>query len=157
MRSSLFPAIVCLALVLVLGLAACTAQPASPAATVAAATEATPVPAVTAAGDTSVPTAASTPTTAGAVSFSKDVLPILQAKCAKCHGVEKVSKGLNVTSYDQLMAGSTNGPVLVPGDASNSKMIALISQGRMPKREPKLPDDQILILINWINAGAPNN
>src|SRR5690242_8014815 len=40
------------------------------------------------------------------ISFSQQVLPILQSRCIRCHGGEKTEEHLNMTSYDGLMAGS---------------------------------------------------
>jgi hypothetical protein len=60
-------------------------------------------------------------------------------------------------TYDSLLAGSDNGPVLTPGNADNSNLIQLVVKGKMPKRGPKLTPDQIELLKAWINAGAPNN
>jgi len=91
------------------------------------------------------------------VSFSKDVMPILQATCIKCHGGDKTEKGLDMTSYTALMAGSQRGAVVVPGNAANSSFIHLVANGNMPKRGQKLSASQIQILTDWVNAGAPNN
>ena len=91
------------------------------------------------------------------VSFAKDVTPILQNYCLKCHGGEQTQKGLSVASYAALMAGSQNGPVVVPGDPSTSKLITLIQQGKMPKRGPKPTANELQILINWVTQGAQNN
>jgi predicted small secreted protein len=93
----------------------------------------------------------------GTVSFSKDVLPVFQSRCINCHGGEKTEKGLNMTSYDKLMAGSEKGPVVIAGDPVNSKLIQMIQQGKMPKRGPKLLPDQLQILTDWVKAGALNN
>ena len=91
------------------------------------------------------------------VSFSKDVMPILQSRCISCHGGGQSNRGLSFDTYDTLMAGSNNGLVIVPGDPNNSRLIQLVQSGTMPKRGPKLTPDQIQILIDWILAGALNN
>jgi mono/diheme cytochrome c family protein len=91
------------------------------------------------------------------VSFSKDIMPILQTSCVKCHGVEKVSRGLDLTAYDKLMTGSIKGPVVVPGNADKSMLFTLIQQGKMPKQGQKLSDAQVEIMRSWIAAGAQNN
>jgi len=127
-------------------------KPAATATTAAAATTAaTPT---TAAAPTTAPTAASS---GGAVSFSGDVKPILDRVCVKCHGGEETKEGLNMTSYDQLMAGSDNGPVITPGDPINSLLIDLITKGKMPKQGPKLLPAQIRTISDWVAAGAKNN
>lgn len=109
-----------------------------------------------------VPTEAATlaPTEAAmpaGVSFSKDVLPILQSRCSSCHSGEQARKGLSVISYETLMAGSTDGAVIIPGDANGSLLIQLVSSGQMPQRGPKLTPEQIQMIIDWILAGALNN
>ena len=91
------------------------------------------------------------------VSFTKDVLPIIESRCINCHGGERTEKGLNLKSFADVMSGSENGPVIVPGDATHSKLVELILNQKMPKRGPKLTPPQVEIITNWVNQGAPNN
>jgi hypothetical protein len=91
------------------------------------------------------------------VRYAKDVRPILESRCAKCHMGEFVSEGLNMKTYASLMTGSQNGPVIVPGNASDSLIIQKLVAGEMPKRGPKLTPVQIQTITDWINAGALNN
>jgi mono/diheme cytochrome c family protein len=93
----------------------------------------------------------------GEYSFTQDVLPIFQTRCQNCHGSGRTQAGLNLSNYASLMAGSQNGPVIVAGDASSSKLIQMVQQGKMPKSGPKLLPDQLMILINWAQAGAKDN
>lgn len=93
----------------------------------------------------------------GNISFTKDVNPILQATCVKCHGVEKTSKGLDLRTFASIMAGSQNGAVIVAGNPTGSKLIQSIESGKMPKDGPALTPDQVQILVSWVNAGAKNN
>ncbi len=62
-----------------------------------------------------------------------------------------------MTSYKNLMTGSVNGPVVVPGDPTHSLLIELVQQGQMPKSGPHLLSNQINILSAWVKAGAPDN
>ena len=148
----------------VIVLAACASQPAAAPAQVqqpAAATQA-PTAAQAAANTSNDQAAATQPANAGtgaaaSVSFSKDILPVMQTSCINCHGGEKISKGLDLKTYDSLMAGSQNGAVLVPGDAAQSKLIQSVQSGKMPKRGDKLTAEQIQLLVDWVNAGATNN
>lgn len=93
----------------------------------------------------------------GGISFSADVLPILQKSCVNCHGGQRTSANLDLKTYAALMNGSENGAVVIPGDAENSLLVTLPESGKMPKRGAKLTPEQIQILKDWINAGAPNN
>jgi hypothetical protein len=91
------------------------------------------------------------------ISYSKDVYPILESRCGKCHMGSFTSENLNMETYDSLMAGSQNGAVIVAGNAKESLLARKILKGEMPKRGPKLTPAQVQIIIDWINAGAPNN
>lgn len=91
------------------------------------------------------------------VSYSRDVYPILESRCAACHMGEFVSEGLDMNTYESLLEGSQNGPVIIPGDVGNSLLVKMVTEGKMPKRGPKLTPAQIQILSDWINAGAPDN
>jgi hypothetical protein len=92
-----------------------------------------------------------------AVSYENDVQPIFEMRCDNCHMGEYPSEGLGLDSYETLMAGSQNGPVIIPGNAEDSLLIEKVVEGEMPKRGPKLTPAQIQTLIDWINAGALNN
>lgn len=91
------------------------------------------------------------------ISYSKDVRPILESRCGKCHMGEYASESLNMETYESLMSGSQNGPVIIPGDADSSLLVEKVTTGEMPKRGQELTPEQIQVVIDWINAGALNN
>ena len=91
------------------------------------------------------------------VSFSDDVLPIFEARCQRCHGPGRSEVDLRLDSYEDVLAGSSNGPVVVPGSAETSYLVDLIESGNMPLGSAKLPDAQIRTIIDWINTGTPDN
>ena len=101
-------------------------------------------------------TASSEPAS-GEVSFSVGILPIFEARCTRCHGSTRQSGGLELTSYAALMAGATDGAVIVPGDASGSTLVRLITNGAMPKNSSPLSAEQIKLISDWISAGALDN
>ena len=103
------------------------------------------------------PTEAPVAASASEVSFANDVMPIFEASCIKCHGGEKTKEGLDLKTYEGLMAGSFNGSVLEAGNANDSLFVQQIIEGEMPKREDRLSDSDIQIIIDWVNAGALNN
>jgi mono/diheme cytochrome c family protein len=126
---------------------ATTAATANPTATIPPTDDPPPAPA------TVTPSAADD----AAISFQRDVQPIFNQICVKCHGGEEVKEGLSLKSYGEVMRGSDNGPIVVPGDPDNSFLIEQIVKGEMPKRGPKLLPAQIRAITNWVAAGAPNN
>ena len=114
--------------------------------------------ATSAATITSAPAAQDTPAASAAtVSFSKDIVPILDNSCVNCHGGDRIEEGLKLQSYEDVFAGSKNGAVVVPGDASNSLLAELVANHKMPKRGAKLTNPQVQLIIDWINEGALNN
>ena len=86
--------------------------------------------------------------------YEEDVQPIFQRSCGSCHnGIARI-QGLNVIEFDELMAGSEDGAVVVPGDAEASKLWTQIESGVMPPTGA-LPDDEQTLIREWIEAGAP--
>jgi mono/diheme cytochrome c family protein len=93
-----------------------------------------------------------------AVSYSKEVAPILKAACAKCHGKDGKAK-LDVTTYDSLKKGAKSGPVIVEGDPDKSPLVSSISGDKpeMPKKAAPLTKAQVATISTWIKEGAKNN
>lgn len=103
--------------------------------------------------------AESAKTQAGAAKhFHSAVLPILRDQCFRCHG-EKEKGGLRLNSREAaLKGGDSELPAVVPGDPSESELIARIrSQDdgeRMPPNGDGLEAEQIDALEAWVRAGA---
>jgi len=91
------------------------------------------------------------------VSFVDQIVPVLQSRCVNCHGGERLEEGLSMLSYGDLMKGSDNGIVIIPGDSDNSMLVQMILAGKMPKRGPKLTPAQVQLIIDWIDQGALDN
>lgn len=106
-------------------------------------------------GETPTEPAAEAP--AAVVSFASEVLPIIESRCVNCHGGERIEEGLLLRTYEEILAGSENGAVIVPGDAASSLLVELVATQEMPKRGPKLTPPQVQLITDWVNNGAPNN
>ena len=108
------------------------------------------------------------------ISFSKQVQPILDAKCLECHdGVGEGSKKSDfiITSYASVMKGTSSGPVVTPGSAISSTLYRVINhltntKIQMPPhhdtsladgRAEPLDKKEIEIIANWIDQGAQDN
>jgi len=92
------------------------------------------------------------------VSYAGAVQPVWNASCGGCHGS---NGGLNLTSYSNLMAGtSSNGPAVTPGDGANSLIVRRINGttgGLMPQGGTALSASTIATIETWINQGALDN
>jgi hypothetical protein len=101
------------------------------------------------------------------VSFSQDVLPIFQIRCAFCHGPNSIAgappNGLELNNYDNVMRGSNFFPVIQAGNPQASSIILLLRSGGMPASASPdtppvpLPEEQIDLIALWIEQGAKNN
>ncbi len=96
--------------------------------------------------------------TTGAVKspvFERDVVPILTARCLKCHGGDKPKAKLNLQTKAGMLTGGESGPVLVPGSAEKSLLFEMISKGDMPpQKNPKLTPEEVALIKSWIDQGA---
>jgi uncharacterized membrane protein len=101
-----------------------------------------------------------------AVSYQKDVVPILNKHCQSCHTPGQagyVVSGFELRDYDSLMKGTSFGPVVLPGDPLTSVLVMLI-EGRadpsinMPHggANPLTPEEKQTIRL-WVEQGAKNN
>jgi hypothetical protein len=99
-------------------------------------------------------------------SFAEDVKPVLDQYCLSCHvpgGEGYEASGLSMVSYEALMQGATNGPMVVAGDSLGSNLVVLM-EGRadpsiyMPKgSHEKVPKANIDRIKAWIDDGAKDN
>jgi len=94
------------------------------------------------------------------ISFTANVMPILDSRCVDCHGTDG---GWDAASYDLVMTTGDNGPVVIPGDVDGSllaqKLLGSHEEGDIMPPPPlrKLNDELIQIILDWIAAGALDN
>jgi len=103
---------------------------------------------------TQLPTPTAPETPAGALTYEAVIGPMFQVRCGACHGVDGV-QGLDLTTYESSLDGGLSGPVIVPGD-SNASLIVQIQSGDQPHFSQFTPDE-FTLLVEWIEAGAPDN
>src|ERR1051325_410206 len=107
---------------------------------------------ILAAADTNLPTPAKRK-----IDFEKDVQPLLSQKCQSCHGDEVQQSGLRLDKRQNALRGGDYGPVIIPGNSAESKLIRRLVNGdgglQMPPTGP-LSDEEIGILRAWIDQGA---
>ncbi|PYV34743.1 MAG: hypothetical protein DMG22_04855 [Acidobacteria bacterium] len=92
------------------------------------------------------------------IDFAKDIQPILQANCYKCHGPNAQLSGLRLDSKQAAIAGGSLGKDIVPGKAFASPLYGRVAGlggvTRMPMGEKPLPDAQVELIRLWIDQGA---
>ncbi len=96
------------------------------------------------------------------VDFNKDVKPILEQNCIKCHGEEQKKGGLRLhTKADALKGGDSGEPAFVAGNSAKSPLYTLTvlpasDEKAMPPqpKNPALSKSQTETLKAWIDQGA---
>lgn len=98
------------------------------------------------------------------VSFKNDVFPVIKKYCLPCHSEEQMNPSeLYMDSYESFIEGGKHGKPIEPGKAKESLIIQKLSENppfgdRMPfKAKQPLSDEEVKILIDWINQGAKKN
>jgi hypothetical protein len=75
-----------------------------------------------------------------------------------CHagpGVAKAMAKIDMTSKEKAWLGVMK--LVVPRNASASKLYMELNTGKMPEKKPKLPANLLQLVAAWINAGAMND
>jgi DNA-binding beta-propeller fold protein YncE len=109
--------------------------------------------------------------------YPEDIAVIIHSKCAVAgchngeghaghqHGGTEGMAGLDLSSWEEMFAGSDHGPVVIPYRPDFSSLLYFVntypdlgvtSQPTMPKNADALSRDEVQRLKNWIAAGAPD-
>lgn len=84
------------------------------------------------------------------VSYSTQVVDILQNNCYSCHSTATPPTGIRLDTYANLKVFVDNG-FLVDAVTQNGLVTP------MPYGLPKLPSCEVNTIVAWVNQGAPNN
>ncbi|NQZ57809.1 MAG: hypothetical protein HRT88_10155, partial [Lentisphaeraceae bacterium] len=101
------------------------------------------------------------------INFEKQIWPILEKSCLKCHDAKrevngnkhKTKGGLRLDSPKFLLQGGDGGAVIVPGKASESSLYTLTvldpdDDDIMPAKGKILSKAETELIKNWISEGA---
>jgi cytochrome b subunit of formate dehydrogenase len=110
-----------------------------------------PVPIYVPQTQTPIPTSNASPIPIGSLTWDASIGAIFQFRCSLCHNATLSTNGLSFATYADALRGASDGPVIVPGDAANSKIVVVQSAGGHPGQ---LNPEELTAIENWINAGA---
>ena len=104
------------------------------------------------------------PATQTGVTFAKDIQPIFEKSCVKCHSGEKPKAKLNLQSAAGVLKGSKEGAVIVAGNSAKSPLVYSVAHvgdpdDYMPPLKNKagigpLDTAQVSLIRAWIDQGA---
>ncbi|MDQ3011970.1 MAG: hypothetical protein M3X11_14840, partial [Acidobacteriota bacterium] len=87
------------------------------------------------------------------VDFLRDIQPILQANCWRCHSEQKASGQLRLDNKAAAMKGGISGSVILPGNGKDSRLLHRVrgegGEKRMPLGGEPLKAEQIELLKRW--------
>ncbi len=90
------------------------------------------------------------------IDFARDVQPILQRHCTKCHGGVRREADLSLLAAGGV--GESGRALLVPGRPDESELLRRVTSAdadeRMPAESPPLSAEEIAKLWRWIETGA---
>jgi len=95
-----------------------------------------------------------------AIIFADIIQPILEKKCANCHGEASIKGGLLLSDIDGVLAGGKTGPLFIPGQPDTSLLIHRIQlpledkKHMPPASKPQLTQAESALLYTWIASGA---
>ena len=94
------------------------------------------------------------------VDFVRDVRPLLEAHCWKCHATSRHESGLRLNRKETAFAGGDSGKEFEPGKSAESRLIRYVSgldsDTVMPPdgEGERLSAQQVGLLRAWIDQGA---
>ncbi len=115
-------------------------------------------------GKKATPAKGKTKPAAAAISFKKDVFPIVKLNCLPCHTEDQMNPSeLYMERYADIIKGGKHGPPIVAGKADSSLIIKKLIHpppfgDPMPmRRKTPLSQDTVNIIKKWIDQGARDN
>ena len=92
------------------------------------------------------------------VDYSRQIKPVLQARCYACHGALKQEAGLRLDTAALAIKGGDTGAAIKAGDADGSLLLKRVTADdesmRMPPEGEPLKPGEIAVMKAWIADGA---
>src|ERR1700679_3596558 len=94
-----------------------------------------------------------------AVDFQKDIEPLFEAACIKCHAKGKDKGGFSLETRERFLKGGDTDAGAVVGKSADSLIVQMVAgidpDSIMPKKGTKWTAAQIGLLRAWVDQGAP--
>jgi hypothetical protein len=94
------------------------------------------------------------------IDFARDIQPIFENSCLRCHGPEKTKSKFRVDNRVSAIKGGEKGVDILPGNSAKSPLIhyvaGLVEDMQMPPegKGDALTTNQVALLRAWIDQGA---
>jgi hypothetical protein len=62
------------------------------------------------------------------LTYAKDIRPMLEASCFRCHTGEKPKAGLRLDTLESALKGSKDEKVIIPGKSQQSQLVIAVAQ-----------------------------
>jgi WD40 repeat protein len=97
-----------------------------------------------------------------AVSFRRDIAPLLQRRCANCHNDDNSKGGYRLDSLARLRTPGDSGDApITAGKPRDSLVFKLListdADERMPQKADPLPPDELALIERWLTQGATSD
>jgi hypothetical protein len=73
------------------------------------------------------------------LTFAKDIKPIFEASCMRCHNDERHKGDLRLDSLENALKGGEDGKVIVPGQSAKSPLVIAVARLDEEKAMPPKP------------------
>ena len=91
------------------------------------------------------------------IDYNNEIQPIFDNSCMPCHQGNNPSGGLDLSSYENVMAGGNSGPAIIPGDLGQSLLWQEVASGSMPNNTANnflgisdLSQQELQTIASWI-------
>src|SRR5437870_4187558 len=62
------------------------------------------------------------------LTYAKDIRPLFEASCFRCHGAQRPKGGLRLDSIEAALKGGEDGKVIMPGESAKSLLVIAVAR-----------------------------
>ena len=93
------------------------------------------------------------------VDFDRDIRPIFEQSCLRCHGAERPKSHFRLDNRESALKGGREGVDIIPGRSGSSPLIRYVALAddeikMPPPGKGHLTAEQVGLLRAWIDQGA---